>query len=235
MSGCPPSFVLERALLGELPGTASAVWLEHIAACEACRAQLEELRAQDTRFAGSPFAQGLKAQRAASAIPRLSLRGWPVAAAPALLAAAALVFVVISRPRSERFEPKGGAGILAVLQERAGVVRPVDPNDLRPNDGLQLRFRAAQAGELIAVGIDRSGALTVLYPEGAARSAPIQAGTELELGGRVILRGEDDSARICVLFDAAPIFADERARAECGEERGRVVGALNLRLGASRP
>lgn len=235
MSGCPPSFVLERALLGELEGTASAPWLEHIGACELCRARIEELRSQDRRFAESPFAQELKAQLSARPTQRSPLRGWPVAAAPALLAAAALALVLISRPLVAPFQPKGAGGVLIVLQERAGRVRPADPEDLRPNDGLQLRFRAAQAGEVLAVGLDRRGALTVLYPEGATRSAPIRGGVELELGGRVILSADDEGARLCVLFDEAPIVADERVGAECLGERGRVVGAWALRLGARPP
>lgn len=235
MSACPPSFVLERMLLGELEGTASEPWLSHTASCEHCRARVEELRAQDQRFAASPFAQELKAKLAGAGRPRTSLRGWPVAAAPAVLAVAALVFVLVSTPRVDSFTSKGGAGVLSVIQERKGRARPLDRRDLRAEDALQLRWAAARGGELIAVGVDQSGALTVLYPDGAARSTPIRAGEDIALGGRIILSAADDGAVICVLFDQRPITADDTARAECRQQQGRVVGALNLKLGAEAP
>ncbi len=235
MSDCPPGFVLERMLLGELEGTASEPWLRHTASCDNCRARIEELRAQDQRFMASPFAQDLRGKLVNAARPRPSLRGWPVAAAPALLAVAALAFVVVSRPRVDSFTSKGGAGVLSVIQQREGRARPFDRRDLRAQDALQLRWAAARGGELIAVGVDRSGSLTVLYPDGATRSAPIRAGEDVELGGRIILSAAEDGAVICVLFDQGPIAADDAARAECLEQKGRVVGALTLSLGAEAP
>lgn len=231
MSDCPPAFVLERMLLGELEGTASEPWLRHTESCDSCRARIEELRAQDQRFKASPFAQELRA-KLANARPRPSLSGWPVAAAPALLAVAALALVLVSKPRVDSLTSKGGAGVLSVIQERQGQARPLDPRDLRAQDALQLRWAAARAGELIAVGVDRSGALTVLYPDGASRSAPIRGGEDVALGGRIILSAAEDGAVICVLFDQGPIAADDAARAECRAQNGRVVGALPLSLGA---
>lgn len=222
MSACPPDLALERYHRGEIAGTASEVWVEHIRSCAKCAAKLEHLTLEDRAFNDTEFARQLadrlspRPEAPKAKVVPLRNRWVPAVVA---IAAVLLAVVFLRRKNDDDFTPKGG-GTLGVLIEREGRVEPWRGEAVGKRDAIQLTWTSKEAGNLAVLGIENDGAVTMLF------SGAVKASTDLLLGGRISL---DSDARICALFagDSRPL--DEN---ECKNGGPHVAATIDLKVEA---
>jgi hypothetical protein len=162
-TGHPSPLHLERFSVGELAEPTRAATAEHVRACVACAALLDELaRAKEARLAAVPPARFV-AEVAARVGRRggLALRRRVTVVGGALAAAAAL-FLLVARPRPDvRLR---GAG-LAVQRQRDGVVQVLASADtVRAGDSLRVVVTLARPARVAAWFLDARGRVDGLTP-----------------------------------------------------------------------
>jgi hypothetical protein len=236
--GCLSSFRIDQLVAAELaPGIARAA-RDHLAGCARCRTRLAAVESEREVFASAPpppipAAVTLGARTAPSRNPR---RLWWLAA-PALVAAAVLVWVARPRARedSEGVRTKG-AGHLELFVEHGGAIRAAEPREVvAPGDRLQLAYSTSQAQFLAIVGVDTTGSAEVYYPS-SDTAAPISTGEHVTIDRSIVLDETPGDETIYGLFCARPVALgaalDElRARAQVN---GCTVETLRLEKRVAR-
>ena len=208
---CLSDPTLDHLLAAELRDPEHAEARSHLATCSACAARHAEIeRDRDAFRAALP--ERTFVARAARSPTRTRARWWRWAA-PAVVACAAIVFVLSLRPRDELggTRIKGGAR-LGFYLDRAGRVAPGAAGDvLRPGDRVRFTITTSEPGYLIVAGVDASSRVTIYYADGA-RAAAVTAGVDQPLPDSVELDDTLGRERIvAVLCDRA--IGVEQARA----------------------
>ncbi len=180
---------LHRVVAGELEGDATLAG--HLATCAPCRERLAGLRAA----AAAPLPP-LRLERAPEPTspvrdePRGEVvplrRRWIPAAAVAMLAAAAALFVLRAppTPAPDTFTSRGAALRLEVYRDaHGGAERLASGASVRAGDRIGFRVATHSDGWLLVAGVDGAGAAYQVWPGGDAPSAPFAAvpeGVKLE-------------------------------------------------------
>lgn len=243
--GCPPAAVLEALSAGEaVPGDAAA----HAALCPDCSAQLAALREAALAFvkARPPelFLRKLERRDAATPErPRLLRRLLP-ALALALPIAAGVVFAPgllrHAGPAGEGVTFKGGGAFRVAILRAGGGAPELAASDavVRAGDALRFAYAAPRDGWLLVLELDGSGNAAVLHPFGAARGAPVAAGTRGFVAGSVVLDDAPGPEQLFAVFsprpvEAAPLLDALRAQAQRPDPAlacdGCTVTVLRLR------
>jgi hypothetical protein len=165
----------------------------HVAACPACHACLEAIRADAIVLPALVVAEPRRAR-------------WWWLAAPALAAAAA-VLVLLVRPQPEPPHPlvarvKGiGDVIISTQRERAGVVRD-DIHSFAPGDRFHVVVTCPPAATgAVAITVDVRDGVTVDHP---LAPATLACGNNLVLPGAFTLTGTRANELCVHINDAAP-------------------------------
>jgi hypothetical protein len=259
-TGHPGWDSLLRHHLGELPADQEARVAAHATECSVCAARLETLRAGDSRFRNErPFAvleASLRKRRDAQGGPDKLDRGLP---APrwlgpvlgGLAAAAAAVYVFLQPPEPGSGAGRGGgpaagdldpaaarerlkAGIaLSFDVERDGQATPGDPTAVyRAGDRIQLRYSAPAPTNVVVIGLDVRGEVSV-YVDDAGAGLRIDPGAGRPLPGSLVLDAAPGAERVIGCFTESPltsnavVAAGRRALTAAGGDP-RAVGSLDL-------
>ncbi|MCK6570708.1 DUF4384 domain-containing protein [Myxococcota bacterium] len=234
-TGHPGWDSLLRHHLGELPPDQEARVAGHAAECSVCAARLETLRAGDSRFRNErPFAvleASLRKRRDAQGGPDKLDRGLPTPrwlgpVLGGLLAAAAGVYVFLQAP-----EPAGGpsrvggpmatdrdpagarerlkAGVALTFDvERGGQATPGDPAALyRAGDRIQLRYSAPAPMNVVVIGLDMRGEVSV-YVDDAGAGLPVEPGAGRPLPGSLVLDAAPGAERVIACFTESPLTSN---------------------------
>jgi hypothetical protein len=200
--GVPVSWPrLERFAAGGLDGAAAAEIEAHLAACAACRACLDELRADVVALPPLP--------PAVAAAPAPWVR-WLFGGGALALAAAAIVLLLVRSPSSSggvpgpRVAVKGaGEVVLSVVRDRDGAIA-FDPRTFRTSDRWKVRVTCDPGPSIWAdVVVYQGGAPS--FPLAPAR---VPCGNDVTLPGafRIDARAP---AQVCVALSTGP--APDRA------------------------
>lgn len=219
MSGCPPDLALERYHLGEIAGTASRVWAEHIEGCARCQATLRALADDDER----PRAPLHLPTRRAAPRPRLTARVAALSAL-ALVGGAGLLIGLGTGAPHDTWHTKG-TGLLSLALEDGSTWRG---QPLRPGARAQLTWRGAEAGFLAVVAVEATGAVSVLYPEHDPLAVAVPARAPHVLGGSLVVEARHHRTRLCAWLAPAP-YAVDAARVDACRS-GQADAVLELEV-----
>jgi hypothetical protein len=186
---------LERYRLGELSAEESRRIEAHLNECQACRASLESIRADETALKPLPEAP-----------PRAPGLRW-VTAGAALAAAAALlvVLLVVDWHRAMPGVPppkiafKGGELSISLVRERQGAVLH-DPETFTSGDRFKVQVTCPPAEEIswdLAVFQDEEAWFPYVPEE------PLRCGNRVPLPGAFSLTG-DSPATVCLIASTQP-------------------------------
>jgi hypothetical protein len=233
----PTALELDLLEMSKLPGPRAEQITAHVGACNACRRDLEQLRADRARFGDHVFQRSLPAvkERARRGFGRrlgLWIPAFAVAAAALILAPR----LVLHRGTSGALgttEPdlatKGGAARLTIVARAGGQTFRVGPDTAPLAAGTGIRFVVEGATQpyLMIGSIDARGQATIYYPFGGTQSAPIErahtAGRPTgEVPGSIVLDAAPGPERVFALLSREPLDASA------------VKGEL-ARIGASGP
>ena len=190
---------LERFASGDLRGAAAAEIESHVAACDVCRACLDEIRADVVVLPALPPAP----VRAPSRTSRLGR--WLFAGGGLALAAAAILLLVVRRGAREidqigpRVAVKGaGEVVLSLVRDRDGAIA-YDPTSFRAGDRWKARVTCAPGPSIWA---------DVIVYQGGAASLPL-APARVPCGNDTVVPGAfridpGAPARVCVALSAGP-------------------------------
>ncbi len=224
---------LDRLLLSSMSADEERQAGEHLEACEACRTALEELRADQQRFAARVFARTLPPLEARACrrgrLELLAARlGNPRLLVPVGLAVALLL--VVARPAPEPDLRIKGGPTLKVFARRQGAVFQVRP-DTRLAAGDRIRFviEPERPGYLLVASVDGAGTVSVYFPPEGGQSAPVGAGRS-ELPGSIELDDAPGPERLFAYFSEQPLPAAEVARALAAAPGAVVSGVKPLEL-----
>ena len=214
--------VLDRVRAGEIAISTEAM------DCEVCRSRLAGLDAAATRL--SPDAARLllaaRVQLAAAppATPSLKERWFALAAAPAGLALAlGLVVVVLPQMNDETIRREPAARVLPaetnvirtkgarleVTRKRGEAVDKVRSGDrVLPGDQLRLDIAGGPAAQLLVLGVETSGKVSAYHPFGGTESVPVGAGLPVTLRGSLVLDDAPDDEVLFALFTHRPVDVD---------------------------
>ena len=193
--GVPVSWPrLERFAAGSLRGADAAEIESHVASCIACRACLDEIRADVIVLPALPE----------SPEPRVSrLARWLFAGGGLALAAAAVLLLVVMRGGARDIGPRvavKGAGevVLSIVRERDGAIA-YDPSTFRGGDRIKVRVTCAPGPSIWA---------DVIVYQGGASSFPL-APARVPCGNDTVVPGAfridgGAPARVCVALSTGP-------------------------------
>jgi hypothetical protein len=212
-TGHPSELELHRVALGQLPPDRRAGVEAHAAGCAACGEALASLRLADQAFEGDVYARtaGVLAARAGRTGPQRRPIWWWLSAP-----AAALLLIVGWGALRGTFGPdlrtKGPGGAhavgLEVFARRGDQVFAVSAQTpLRANDAIRFVVnRPAGLDQLLVVGVQAGGAVTVYHPFGGTGSVALGGGAgRLEVEGSVALDDHPGPERVFALLGRGPI------------------------------
>jgi hypothetical protein len=254
-TGHPGWDSLLRHHLGELPEDQEARVAAHAAECSVCAARLETLRAGDNRFRNErPFAvleASLRKRRDAQGGSDKLDRGftaprWLGPILGGLVAAAAGLYIFVQPPDGVR-EGAGSVNApdeaarerlktplaLSFDVERGGQATPGDLAAVyRAGDRIQLRYSAPKDLNVVVIGLDTRGDVSV-YVDEVGLGLRVEAGAGRPLPGSLVLDDAPGAERIVACFAESPltsnavVAAGRRAlTAAAGDPRS--VGPLDL-------
>lgn len=177
---------------------------DHLRSCERCRSRLALFEAD--REAAAPTVARLVARAEAQHAERRPLALRPLFWG-GLAAVAAVMLLVIARPLDEpatdlRFK---GAGLRFVVQ-RAGQVQPgVSGAAFRAGDALRFVVTLDAPAQVLLVGIEADGKVSVYFPADGDHSAALPAGADQALPGSIVLDDARATERFVGLFSAEPL------------------------------
>ncbi len=195
--GVPVSWPrLERFAAGSLRAAEAAEIESHVASCGACRACLDEIRADVVALPPLPDAPA----------PRLSrFARWLFAGGGLALAAAAVLLLVVmrggasSREIGPRVAVKGaGEVVLSLVRERDGAIA-YDPSTFRAGDRIKVRVTCAPGPSIWADVIVYQRDLAA-FPLAPAR---VPCGNDTVVPGAFRIDG-GAPARVCVALSTGP-------------------------------
>jgi hypothetical protein len=219
--GCPPAFALEALSAGEPPAPGVA---EHAGACADCAGYLAALREGSLAFvrARPPelFLRHVAARGERDRGPWLRRLAWLLPAAAAL---AAVPFLATRIPEGDGVRERGAA--FTVLRRRPGEERAerLAPDArVRAGESLRFAYDAPSDGQLLVLERDGTGATTVFFPWGGARSAPVAKGRAV-LDGAVVLDAAPGPEQLVAVFSAEPLDAAALLAALGGADQADAV------------
>ena len=226
--GCLSDLALDRLVAGEELGAARA----HADDCARCGARLDELRR--ARDVDAPVLDAIRA-RAERVVP-LGRRLWLSTMLP-LLAAAAIVLVFAPRLWKPRpgVREKGSAALAldVVVRHADGRVEALaQDGHVRPGEAIRFLVTTGHAGQLVILGLDAAGKVSVYVADGDAPH-PIDRGQKQAMPGSIILDATPGAERLVALecqdrfAVASAVDAGHRSLARA-ENDPRRAGALGL-------
>ena len=195
--GVPVSWPrLERFASGSLRAAEAAEIESHVTTCDACRACLDEIRADVIVLPSLPE----------SPAPRISrLARWLFAGGGLALAAAAVLILIVTRGSSStrdigpRVAVKGaGEVVLSLVRERDGAIA-YDPSTFRAGDRIKVRVTCAPGPSIWAdvIVTQRGESAFPLTP------ARVPCGNDTVVPGAFRIDG-GAPARVCVALSVGP-------------------------------
>ncbi|MBI5497528.1 MAG: hypothetical protein HY904_21130 [Deltaproteobacteria bacterium] len=164
---------LRRHFAGELDAAARADLDNHLKECLDCQAVLAELKSDEAAFkVHIPFArfadQHEKRLAAASPVRTGLSNFWKTVfgggvALAAAMTAAAFLLIPAPRPEDQLTERIKGGGIGFLLRTSDGVRAGRDGETLKPGDQIQFFVKAPEDTEVVVVGVDGKGAVSVYH------------------------------------------------------------------------
>ena len=173
MSAHPNTLTLHRLRYGELSGDEELALRAHLDGCPDCA---DRLRSQENHRAAFALQPVPPAIAALGAKPE-KRPWWRLAWVPALLVAAAALFVVqvpttTEGELTEEIRTKGaGVGLEAWLDTEPAARALSDGDEVEPGDTIQLRFRDREGGWVSFAGMDGRGDVEV-YGSLPAEASP---------------------------------------------------------------
>jgi hypothetical protein len=220
--------VLEQLFAGE---TVAPEIVAHAERCPDCSAQLSALRAETDAFVRARPPERFVKQldrRAQSAAARSPWRRFLPALAFAVPVALAVLIVPRVIDSGDEVRLKGDGFRVAVARSGAAGSPELLENDapVSAGDALRFSYEASENGHLLVLDVDGRGDVSVLYPYGASRSAPISAGDTTFLPGSVVLDDAPGPELLVAVFspkplDAAPLV--ESLKAQAGRPSPKVA------------
>jgi hypothetical protein len=219
---CPSELELERHLRAARPDVE-----RHLGTCERCRGRVAWANAAADTFRREVFPATVDAVVEGTRPRRLR---WALWLAPASVAAAALVVLLLPRsPTDDYVGAKGGAGglSLSVYVRLPDGARPAWDGDVVPADAaLRFGVRAARPCHLWLASVDGTWQVSRLHPP-SGEAVPVRG--ESLLPGGAVLDGRGGPERIFAICSEAPLpfEAVERAAAAAARQgEVRVLRAL---------
>jgi hypothetical protein len=230
---CPrPLDLVKYFLEGGATSSPESTIEDHVRGCAACQAQIRELAAERKAFlVNHPFSsfwEKLEESRSkrsfglASALKHIFSSG-TFRAAVAMVGVAALMIVVIGRyDRSPQIQPeilsKGGVDLrFYVAAPNGGEPAPgKNGMTLPPESSLQFVYSASpQESQLLLIGVEENGSLTVYFPSGGDQSAPIASGDQKKMPQALRWKPAANSSfeRFYAVFSKTPVAVDEIRKA----------------------
>jgi hypothetical protein len=206
-AGCLSSFRIDQLVADELAPPLASAARDHLAGCLRCRTRLATVEDERRAFANAPPSPIPPAVKLGVLPPRARARRrvwWLVA--PALAAAALLLWVVRPRDRVEPGDVRSkGASRLELFVEHHGAVRAAGPDELViPGDRLQFAYSSADAQFLAIIGVGATGTASVYYASDDV-AAPISVGEHVTIDRSIVLDDTLGTETIYGLFCARPI------------------------------
>lgn len=185
----------------------------HLASCDRCRAQVQELRAQREAFLVQRPPAAFMAQLEAATPPTWGqrLRSWlsPGPVFGVALAVALLLFMVRGLGPGEGPDPQvrlRGASSLTLHVSRGGApAAPFVGQALLPGDVLRFVVQAQSDGYALVANLDEEGRATIYVPPDEDQSVPVAAGPDHVLPGSIALDDYVGQERIFLLWSNAPL------------------------------
>jgi hypothetical protein len=218
-TGCPkPLEIVTYFLEGGSPAGPIA---GHMGSCPACSAQLQELEADRRAFLiqhpFSAFLADLEKRRspeggALSSLLKRVLTSGAFRAAVAMAGAAALMIVVIGRyDRTPEILSKGGVDLRFYVGGAPG--RDPEPGSsgmkLPAESALQFVYStSADQSQLLLVGVEQNGDLSVYFPSGGSESGAVEAGDQKKLPQALRWQPKTDYERFYAIFSKDPLTLD---------------------------
>ena len=234
------AFTLDCLLLSGLPDTEVQQARAHLDACPDCRALLDQMAADQKRFAQVVLPRTMPALRARAAAPppfweRLAT-AWrvclPVAAAAGV--ALAIAFVVVRTGPEQVPGPdlgiKGGPVLQVYAARGEAVFRVEEGSHLKPGDRIRFVVERGNADAFVLVAsLDGARKVSVYYPADGVQSAPVAAG-RVELPGSTELDETPGAERLFAFFSARPLLAEDVKRVIASWPRPAAIEAHLLTL-----
>jgi len=172
---CISDLGLDRLVGGELGPAEECEMLGHAGGCEACRARLDAIRADQRSFAE---------KQAPFVLPRRTgdrRRAMMLGLAPILAAAACLILLFGRRalgpvPVPAPLPTKGGRALEFYVLRHGEVSAGNEQMALHPGDTVEFVFSSQRPGYLAILSVDGAGRASVYFPAGADRAAAFQEG-----------------------------------------------------------
>ncbi|HEX5036485.1 MAG TPA: hypothetical protein VFX30_04950 [bacterium] len=217
-TGCPkPLQIVTYFLEG---GSPDGLMDGHVRACPACSAQIQELEADRKAFLVkhpfSSFMADLEKRRPARTglgdVFKRVLGSGVLRAAVAMAGVATLMIVVIGRyDRTPEILSKGGVDLRFYVGGAAG--RDPEPGSngmkLPPESAVQFVYStSADQTQLLLVGVEQNGALSVYYPSGGTGSATVEAGDQKKLPQALRWQPKTDYERFYAIFSKDTLTLD---------------------------
>lgn len=231
----------DRLLAGELPEDQATEARTHAAGCERCGSRLTELTAGRDAFTVNRTPFDLARDRDISALPQVIAfaprrkRGVWIGVAGAIVAAAAIVFLVV-RPRGpdagER--SKGGGPDLVLVVTRDARQIPVSSRDqVFPNDVLQAGYSSTRDGFGAVLARDGAEGVFAYVPSSGDQMLALPAGDNRTFPQSTTLDDVVGQERVVVVWceaprPIAPLLAELRTSGEVTAPDGCVVRRIDL-------
>jgi hypothetical protein len=235
-TGHPSELELHRVALGQLPPDRQASVEAHAGDCPLCADALASLRLAHQVFEGDVHARtaGAILSRAGERGPRrrsvwLWLLSAPAAALVLMVGWGALRSVGVLGPDLRTKGPGGGQAVgLEVFARRGEQVFAVSAQTpLHQGDAIRFVVRRPAAlDQLLVVGVQAAGVVTVYHPFGGTRSVALAgAAGRLEVDGSIVLDDRPGPERVFALLGRQPIDL-ESVRAALARLAGGGAQAL---------
>lgn len=193
---CPSDFALDRLHAGELPPEEANKLERHVAGCADCGARMAERRAGfsalegvDPRAMLARIRTGLEAPERAPLSSRLVRWVRRLLGPAAVLATAAIAFLVINgrqiEPGGTRMKGSLALHVFRLQGERSAETSSGDT--FAPGDRLRFVVDLPTEGHVAVLGVEASGALYTAWPLDPELPTRMRAGKGLELPGAVAL------------------------------------------------
>tara|TARA_R110002096_G_scaffold239101_3_gene430809 strand:+ start:25901 stop:26710 length:810 start_codon:yes stop_codon:yes gene_type:complete len=207
---CISDLQLDQIAVGELEGTDEGRLAEkHLEGCSSCSKRLLSFREEMQSFPDDIFLQGMvaKTHRAVNA-QQGHTRRWQAAAGILVAAAAVLLWIGSSAPKTARTSSearpgsersKGSLAIEVIVRHADGQVEAIVPGQvLHPEESIRFRISNQEPGYLTIIGVDSAQQVSHYSPEG--KPIRMKAGRKQVIDGSIILDASEGAERVFALL-----------------------------------
>jgi hypothetical protein len=199
-TACHSALRLDRWMAGELPRAEADALAAHVPGCERCSAAVAALEEARDRTELPPLRAAVL-----PGAPRRVPRRWALAAAGALAAAAAGLFLLVRPPGDGGERLKGSAPALSMYVEHGGEVRRAGPGErVTPGDAVRFAVSLRRPAYVAVLTLDPAGRASVYFP-GGERAEPVNPGTDVALPLATRLDGTVGVEHVFGLFCDRPL------------------------------